>query len=235
MHNDLVGGFRAFRSFNEDRSATAVKSLDCMENRDGPLNVTGDEGAPDEHSIAQAIGKVLRGLRKQRGLSLNDLAQISGVSSSMLSQMEKGRSIPSILVLCKIADGLDVPVAAFLKSKERERPKYLSADETPLRISADGKCAWRLLNPEKSEPKTEFYELTLRGGGIEKVAPYPQGVRANLAVSSGSLILSLGKQRHRLATGDVLEFSASISHSYINPGNAETVSFLVLCYPQRSS
>jgi len=189
--------------------------------------------AKEEDSIAQGIGKVLKELRKQKDLSLNDLAQLSGVSRSMLSQMETGRSIPSVLVLCKIARSFDVPVTVFLKSENAETASFVSAEDTPLRISADGRCAWRTLMPESAERKTEFYELTLRGGGIERVQPYPQGVRANLAVSEGGLFVALNGRRHRLTAGDVFEFTASTPHSYINPGDSEALAYLVLRHQQR--
>ena len=156
-----------------------------------PVAAAEDMSGREEDSIAQGIGKVLRELRKQKDLSLNDLAHRSGVSRSMLSQMETGRSIPSVLVLCKIARSFDVPVTVFLKPDNAENPSFVSAEETPLRISADGKCAWRTLMPEGPERKTEFYELTLRAGGIEQVQPYSLGVRANLALSEGSLFVAL--------------------------------------------
>lgn len=187
----------------------------------------------EEDAIALGIGRVLRELRKQKGLSLNDLAHVSGVSRSMLSQMETGRSVPSVVVLCKIARGLEVPVTAFLKSAEGEAPSFLSAEQTPLRISADGKCAWRTLTPGDRDRHAEFYEVSLRAGGIEKAPPYPQGVRANLAVSEGLLLVAIGGQRHRLAAGDVLEFAAGAPHSYINPGNGEALFYLVLHHRPR--
>jgi transcriptional regulator with XRE-family HTH domain len=151
----------------------------------------------------------------------------------MLSQMETGRSIPSVVVLCKIAKTFDVPVTVFLNSEGGDRPVFVSADETPLRISADGKSAWRTLMPDGQERKTEFFELTLRGGGIEKMPPYPQGVRANLAVGAGSILVAIGSHRQRLAAGDVFQFTASLSHSYINPGTAEALVYLVLRHQQR--
>lgn len=188
---------------------------------------------PEEDSFAKDIGKNLRELRKRRDLSLNDLAQLSGVSRSMLSQMETGRSIPSVLVLCKIARSLEVPVTFFLRLENDEQPSLISGEETPLRISAEGRCAWRTLWPEKREHKTEFYEITLRGGGIEHVPPYPPGVRANFALSQGSLCVALGGRRHWLSAGDVFEFAASMPHSYINPGSTEALAYLVLHHPQR--
>jgi mannose-6-phosphate isomerase-like protein (cupin superfamily) len=126
-----------------------------------------------------------------------------------------------------------VPVTVFLKLDNSDQPSFISGEETPLRISADGRCAWRSLRPEKRDYKTEFYEITLRSGGIEKVPPYQQGVRANLALSQGTLFVALGGQRHRLTAGDVFEFPASTPHSYINPDNTEALAYLVLHYPQR--
>lgn len=198
-----------------------------------PVAISDDIGTKEEDSIAQGIGKILRELRKQKDLSLNELAQLSGVSRSMLSQMETGRSIPSVLVLCKIARSFDVPVTVFLKSESAETTSFVSGEETPLRISADGKCAWRTLIPEGAERRTEFYELSLRAGGIEQVQPYPIGVRANLAVSKGGLFVALNGRRHHLGAGDVLEFAASVQHSYINPGGVEAQAYLVLSHQQR--
>ncbi len=186
----------------------------------------------DEDSITQTIGKVLHDLRKQRKLSLNDLARLSGVSRSMLSQIETGHSVPSVIVLCKIARTFDVPMTAFLGPEVMARPVRLSADETPLRVSADGKCAWRSLMQNKPERKTEFYEITLLGGGIEKVASYPPGSKANLAVNEGLLVVVLDGVRHRLSEGDVFEFPASIAHTYINPGHDQALFYLVLQLPR---
>jgi len=191
--------------------------------------------AHDESLMAQSIGKVLHELRKQRGLSLNDLASLSGVSRSMLSQVETGRSIPSVVVLCKIARTFDVSVTAFLRKEDAEQPVLLSAKETPLRISASGKCAWRSLMSSKEGRKIEFYEILLQGGGMEKVVSYPPGTKASLAVNQGSLLVAIGGQRHRLSEGDVLEFPASLDHAYINPGNEKALIYLVLQFRQNSA
>jgi transcriptional regulator with XRE-family HTH domain len=183
---------------------------------------------PAEEKLAQAIGNVLRELRKQRGFSLNELAQLSGVSRSMLSQIETGRSVPTVLVLCKIAQSFDVPVTTFLKTDSAESPLLISGEETPLRISADGRCAWRTLTPENSGRKIEFYELTLRAGCIEHVPAYSIGTKANLAVNEGWLVVAINSRRYQLTTGDVLEFSANTPHSYINLSEKKALAYLVI-------
>jgi len=187
----------------------------------------------EEGSIALTIGHVLHDLRKQRNLSLNDLARLSGVSRSMLSQIEIGRSVPSVIVLCKIARTFDVPMAAFLGPEVIAGPIRLSAEETPLRVSPDGKCAWRSLIQNKLDRKTEFYEVTLLGGAIEKVAAHPLGSKTTVAVNEGSMVVALAGLRHPLNEGDVFEFQSNIAHAYINPGNDQALLYLVLQLPRQ--
>lgn len=81
----------------------------------------------EEHSngsepdpIGQRVASNLQRLRSKRLLSLDGLARSCGVSRAMLAQIETGRSVPSIKVLCKIAKGLKVSVAAFLEHREFE-------------------------------------------------------------------------------------------------------------------
>ena len=192
---------------------------------------TEDYNENEEGSIAVTIGHVLHDFRKRRNLSLNDLARLSGVSRSMLSQIEIGRSVPSVIVLCKIARTFDVPMTAFLGPEVIARPIRLSAEETPLRVSSDGKCAWRSLMQNKPGLKTEFYEVTLLGGAIEKGSPHPPGSRATVAVNEGSLVVALDGLRHLLVEGDVFEFQANADHAYINPNQDQALLYLVLQLP----
>ena len=189
---------------------------------------TEDYNVNEEGSIALTVGHVLHDLRKQRNLSLNDLARLSGVSRSMLSQIEIGRSVPSVIVLCKIARTFDVPMTAFLGPEVFARPIRLSAEETPLRVSSDGKCAWRSLMQNKPGLKTEFYEVTLLGGGMEKAASYPPGSKATVAVNEGSLVVTLDGVRHLLSEGDVFAFQANADHAYINPNQDQALFYIVL-------
>ncbi|MDD5033868.1 MAG: XRE family transcriptional regulator [Methylococcaceae bacterium] len=186
----------------------------------------------EEVAIARGIAKILRDLRKKKQMTLQELSRLSGVSRSMLSQVETGRSIPTVVVLCKIARTFGVPVTVFLKPEPMEPPLLLSAEQTPLKISANGKCAWRSLTPDGRERKMEFFEITLRGGGIEQVEPHPEGVWANLTLCEGMVFVALNGYRHRLKEGDVFAFYPSIPHSYVNPGNDNARLYLVLRYPE---
>jgi transcriptional regulator with XRE-family HTH domain len=189
----------------------------------------------DDTRMVQSIGKALRGLRKQRGLSLTDLSQFSGVSTSMLSQIENGRSTPSATVLWKIARTLDVPVSFFLDAYESSQPILVSAnDEAYWRISANGQCVWRSLIPPRHNRLVEFFEITLKAGGVEEIAPFPEGTRASLALTEGEVKVVLDGHHHTLHRGDALQFSCTMAHSYINPGHGNAVMYLVVRQSERA-
>lgn len=131
---------------------------------------------PDD-LIGQRVAHNLLRLRGKRNLSLDALARISGVSRAMLAQIESGRSVPSIKVLCKIAQGLKVSVAAFLDDRAFAGVAVLPAQQSKRLVSADGAFTSRALFPFDVARQVEFYELRLRGLGQEDAeahAPAPR-------------------------------------------------------------
>src|SRR3954469_11741930 len=90
--------------------------------------------APKEQAgdLTPVVGENLRRLRAQRGLSLEKLAQQSGVSRAMLGQIELGQSAPTINVLWKVASGLGVTFSALLTSQQRSGPLVLRAENARL-------------------------------------------------------------------------------------------------------
>lgn len=131
---------------------------------------------PDD-LIGQRVAHNLLRLRGKRNLSLDALARISGVSRAMLAQIESGRSVPSIKVLCKIAQGLKVSVAAFLDDRAFAGVAVLPAQQSKRLVSADGAFTSRALFPFDVARQVEFYELRLRGLGQEDAeahAPVPR-------------------------------------------------------------
>src|SRR5690242_13562169 len=107
-----------------------------------------EEAAPpagETTDLAPVVGGNLRRLRTRRGLSLERLAQLSGVSRAMLGQIELGQSAPTINVLWKIARALEVPFSALLAEQSRGGTQVLSASSTKKLSSHDGKFVSRAL------------------------------------------------------------------------------------------
>jgi transcriptional regulator with XRE-family HTH domain len=192
------------------------------------------EQAPIEGAdLTPAVGPNLRRMRVHRGLSLERLAQASGVSRAMLCQIELGQSAPTINVLWKIARALNVPFSALITDQTPSRTKVLTAASAKVLRSADGRFSSRALFPF-DEPRTvEFYELRLAPLSTEQAEPHPPGTVENLVVTSGALEMRVNDDRFLLGVGDAIQFEADSAHEYRNPGESEAVVYLVMTYADR--
>jgi len=194
----------------------------------------------EEHSngsepdpIGQRVASNLQRLRSKRLLSLDGLARSCGVSRAMLAQIETGRSVPSIKVLCKIAKGLKVSVAAFLEHRAFEGVAVLPARESKRLVSADGTFVSRALFPYDVSRQAEFYELRLGPLGEEVSMGHGPGVQENIVVSQGALEITVNDEHFLLSTGDSILFYADQPHRYRNPVDSEAVAYLVVTHPER--
>lgn len=186
----------------------------------------------EDDGIGQRVASNLQRLRAKRQLSLDALARASGVSRAMLAQIESGRSVPSIRVLCKIARGLMVSVAAFLEQRECAGVTLLPARDSKRLVSASGAFVSRALYPVDTPQQIEFYELRVSPLGEEHSAGHGPGVRENLVVTQGALEISVNEERFLLSTGDSIVFYADQPHRYRNPVDSEAVAYLVVTHPE---
>jgi transcriptional regulator with XRE-family HTH domain len=190
------------------------------------------EGGGDAADLAPVVGQNLRKFRTRRGLSLEGLAQLSGVSRAMLGQIELGQSAPTITVLWKIVTALGVPFNALLNTQSSSGARVLRAGDSKLLTNKDRSFSSRALFPFDAPRRVEFYELRLAGGGVEDATGHPPGTSENLVVTQGSVEIEAGGELHRLEIGDSIVFEADTPHSYRNPGKGEAVMFLVMTYAQ---
>jgi transcriptional regulator with XRE-family HTH domain len=197
-----------------------------------PAAETEETGGGDAADLAPVVGGNLRKLRTRRGLSLEKLSQLSGVSRAMLGQIELGQSAPTINVLWKIARALEVTFSALISSQSSSGARVLRSAESKLLTSKDRSFASRALFPFDAPRRVEFYELHLSGGGVEDADAHPPGTSENLVVTQGVIEIEVGGETHRLETGDSIVFEADTPHSYRNPGKAESVMYLVMTYAQ---
>ncbi|XXF75436.1 XRE family transcriptional regulator [Myxococcaceae bacterium GXIMD 01537] len=188
---------------------------------------------PDaDQDLAPIVGKNLRRLRMQRGLSLERLAKASGVSRAMLGQIELGQSAPTINVLWKIARALDLPFSALISSTGGTGTRLMKAQQAKRLTSHDGRFASRALFPFDEPRRVEFYELLLKGHAEERAEAHPPGTLENLIVTRGTLEMEIGAERHLLTTGDAILFEADKPHVYRNVGSEDVTMYLVMTYAE---
>jgi transcriptional regulator with XRE-family HTH domain len=185
------------------------------------------DGSPD---LAPVVGKNLRRLRTQRGLSLERLAQASSVSRAMLGQVELGKSAPTINVLWKIARALNVTFSALIDPGSDGGATLLRRADSKLLTSHDGRFTSRALFPFDEPRRVEFYELRLAPGAVESAPAHPAGTTENLVVNAGTLVIEVGREKHQLGEGDSIQFQADVEHVYRNPGTSAALVYLVMTY-----
>ncbi|HYO64675.1 MAG TPA: XRE family transcriptional regulator [Archangium sp.] len=182
--------------------------------------------------LAPIVGRNLRRLRTQRGLSLERLAKASGVSRAMLGQIELGQSAPTINVIWKIARALGIPFSALISTTAQTGTRLMRSAQSKRLASHDGSFSSRALFPFDEPRRVEFYELRLSAYAEERADAHPPGTMENLVVTAGRVEIDRGEEHHVLTTGDAILFEADVAHVYRNPGNTEAVMYLVMTYAE---
>lgn len=208
-----------------DEAAPAVPPV-------APATASNAPVAAEQTDLAPVVGSNLRRLRTRRGLSLERLAQISGVSRAMLGQIELGQSAPTINVLWKIARALEVTFSALISARTQSGALVLRSTESKILTSKDRSFSSRALFPFDEPRRVEFYELRLAPGSVEDADAHPPGTSENLVVTAGAIEIDVAGDTHRLEAGDSILFEADTPHAYRNPGRVESVMYLVMTYAE---
>ena len=178
--------------------------------------------------INQNIAKNLNKIRKEKGLTLNDLAEVSGVSKSMLSEIERGGTNPTILVLWKIADGLKIPLTQLI-SEETANYTLVRQKQQALLNQDNGYQIFSIF-PYYDQHKTEVLEVSIQPKGKLSNSGHRIGVDETTYVLNGEIMLKLGNEQFILHSGDTIRFKGGLPHQYINQTD-EPVHFLnILTY-----
>jgi transcriptional regulator with XRE-family HTH domain len=192
---------------------------------------TYSESNDPANDLPVILGRNLRRLRTRQGHSLERLAKLAGVSRAMLSQIETGKSAPTVSILWKIATALGVPFATLLDSQRVQGTVVLRGDKAKILGLADGRFTSRALFPFDGERKVEFYELKIGPGHLERADAHAPGTIENLVLVKGRVEIRAGQEPATvLEEGDAILFEADAPHSYRNLTESEAVIYLVMTY-----
>lgn len=185
----------------------------------------------DAESINEDLGRRVKKLRGDRGWSLEELAAASGVSRSMLSEIERERANPTLSVTYRIARAFGLSLQDLIESADSASTiQLIRADDRAQIFRTDKHCQIRTLSPLNLEKDVEFYELRLPAGGALHSQPHVDGTREFLTVEEGSVTLLSGDSSEALAKGDSATYRADVVHDITNTGRREAVLFLVVIY-----
>lgn len=193
-----------------------------------------DPTQPDQMTATVAAN--LRRLRAEHRLSLEDLAQQSGVSRTMLHQIESLKSTPTIALVWKIANGLGVPFSELITGETKAGLVVLKREQAKLLFNAEQTFSSRALFPFDGVRRTaEFYELRIKPGGSESADAHATGTQEHLVLVTGEQVtVTLNGQTATLRPHDAVVFTADVPHSYRNDSaTAEALLYLMMVYQER--
>src|SRR5881628_1720078 len=173
-----------------------------------------------------AVGPRVKALREAGGLSLRDLAERSGVSAPMLSQVERGETSPTLAVAGKIATGLDLRLSQLLRLDEGGAVTITRADG-PRPTGGDPAAGHRyeVLTAPLPGQRAELSRHVLAAGGATGTAGDPPihepGTRESALIEAGRLVLHCDGTGYTLDAGDCVTFDADLPHHFENPGPGE--------------
>jgi transcriptional regulator with XRE-family HTH domain len=167
----------------------------------------------------------VKALREAEGLSLRDLAERSGVSAPMLSQVERGETSPTLTVAARIASGLDLRLSQLLRLDEQGAVTVVRAGERRRGGNARRGHRFEVLTSAQPGQRAELSRHTLGAGGSTGAPAgvgggshlHEPGSRETALVQEGRIVLVCDGRRYQLAEGDTVTFDADLPHHFENP------------------
>lgn len=170
-----------------------------------------DAGQPPE------LGKTILALRRQKKMSLDELARRSHVSKAMLSQIEQGKANPTVATVWKISQGLSMTLNDLLTGSTEFKPfELVRAEDTPVLPAGDGKVEVVILSPFRLVDVLELYRITFKTGGVLDSTAHAPNTEEVLTVIKGEFEVTAGDMKARLHPGDTVHYTAGQDHTIRN-------------------
>ena len=167
-----------------------------------------------DQQILDKLPSRLREARRNQGLSLDAVAKLSGVSRSMVSQIERGESSPTIATLWNLTRALQVDFAGLLEEGTgADRIEVLRDAQVPTIENRGEGCTIRILSPPEDAGRHEVYDIRFSKDGLLDSKPHTRGAREQLSVIEGQVTVTSGNAEQNLNAGDTARYAADVLHS----------------------
>ena len=182
---------------------------------------------------SEKLGSRVRELRRAKGMTLNGLAESSGVSRSMISKVERGEKNPTLVVAAGISEGLDVSISQLMGIEERREVVMVPRDRRMVMRDPETGFERQLLSPTFGNRRIEFVRNVIPENSTSgEFPPHKRGFEEYVVVERGRLAAILDGEKHVLEEGDALYFEADVTHRFDNAGDGECSYYLVISAPE---
>jgi XRE family transcriptional regulator, regulator of sulfur utilization len=177
------------------------------------------------------LGKTIQRLRKAYNLSLGELSEQSGVAKSIISQIERNETNPTISTVMRLSRALDTTIDEVLRGEASSLfIEHQQKSGVPVLESQDGLCRLAIAGPLNLVESFQWYDFHAKPNGVLESSPHPPGTVEHLYVVTGELEITTGGETQTARTGETLRYRADIPHKIVNTGgtNAHAVMMLAL-------
>ena len=175
------------------------------------------------------LAQNLQALREKRNLSLAEVADLTGVSKSMLWQIEAGQSSPTIATIWKIANGLRVPFTAFLQQQDAEVTLQALKEDQPLQGESEGYRLYPVV-PFDPERSFEIYYVEIDPGTALDAEPHQGNAKEYVFVTRGEIEITVDDQCYAVDGDHLISFLANCTHRYENSGREMAAAMMLISY-----
>ena len=152
-------------------------------------------------SMNLIVAKNIRRLREENKLSMDELSKLSGVSKSMLAQIERGEGNPTISTLWKLSNGMKVPFDALTVRPKSPYEIVKTSELQPL-LEDGGKVKNYSIFPDDENRRFAVYYLELVEGSYWESEPHLKGTTEFITIFSGRIEISTNGQRFSISKGE---------------------------------
>jgi len=179
----------------------------------------------------EQIGKELKRIRKEQNITLDLLSKKAGVSPGLISQIERGKTCPTVVTLWKILKPLNISIGRFLTRSEKQKKIVVKKNERKLMNLSNSEAIYELLTPDL-DGEIEFIKVILKPGMKNKKDGLisHEGEECGIVIN-GNLKIILDNKEYNLEEGDSIRFNSSIPHVFINTGDKNSISYWAMTPP----
>ena len=174
-----------------------------------------------EIDLDRVVARRLKCLRQERGLTLDALADLSGVSRAMISRIERGEASPTAALLARLCGALKLSMSSFFEAAETSEPLARAADQ-PLWTDPETGYLRRSVSPPNTGSRVDLVEVLFPPGRRIDFPPHPaaEGMMQHLWLIDGALTVSDGETVYDLGPGDCLFMPIARAHAFENRSDA---------------